>query len=119
MTAMRAVGVAVLGLLLLAGTHCRPAPGTRVYVFNVTTGTLTIAGREVEYWHSLPVEVANGSSEQLALARGGQRLGRLVITSLQPAADPNYYDAAINVHEDSASRLHLGEHSPYIDARLE
>jgi hypothetical protein len=43
---------------------------------------------------------------------------RLVITSLVAADDPNDYDAAVNVHEDSAGVLNCLEFSPYINAEI-
>jgi hypothetical protein len=69
----------------------------------------------VEVSHSQSIYTEHAVVDTLDLKRGSV-VGRLVITSLVAAGDPNTYDAAINVHEDTVGVLYCREFSPYIDA---
>jgi len=102
-------------LWLIAGMSCHSrAPSTRSMVFNLTMSAFTVEDHQVEVQFSQEVYTANGVADTLDLKRGAV-VGRLVITSLVAAGDPNDYDAAINVHEDTAGVLYCREYSPYID----
>ena len=103
-------------LLLLVGLCCHShGPSTRSMVFNLSMSAFTVEGHEVAANFSQAVYTAHGVVDTLDLQRGAV-VGRLVITSLVTAGDPNTYDAAINVHEDTAGALYCREYSPYIDA---
>jgi hypothetical protein len=111
--------LAVALLLLGAGCRTRYEPQTtRVLVLNQTRGPFEIAGRSLDYWRSHVVALRHGATESLALRRDTTDLGTLVITSLVPAADPDIYDAGINVHEDSSRRFFPVEFSPHVDAAI-
>jgi hypothetical protein len=84
-------------------------------VFNLSVSPFTVVGSEVGVGFSRGVYTAHGVVDTLELVRGVV-VGRLVVTSLLPAGDPNTYDAAINVHEDTPGALYCREFSPYIDA---
>jgi hypothetical protein len=84
-------------------------------VFNIAASPFTVGGHEVGVGFSHGVYTSHGVVDTLELVRGAV-VGRLVITSLLPAGDPNTYDAAINVHEDTPGVLYCREFSPYIDA---
>jgi len=84
-------------------------------VFNLSMSAFTVEGEHLEVGASQSVYTAHGVADTLDLLRGTVA-GRLVITSLVAAGDPNDYDAAINVHEDTAGTLYCREYSPYIDA---
>ncbi len=86
-------------------------------VFNLSMAAFTVEGHQVDVNFSQSVYTAHGVVETLDLTRGTVA-GRLAITSLVPAGDPNTYDAAINVHEDTAGVLYCREYSPYIDAEI-
>ncbi len=103
-------------LLLLAGIGCHNRePSTRSMVFNLSLSAFEVEGHQVEVGSSQSVRTAHGVVDTLDLKRGAVA-GRLVITSLVAAGDPNDYDAAINVHEDTTGVLYCREYSPYIDA---
>ena len=103
-------------LLLLAEVGCHGrGPSTHVMVFNLSVSPFTVDGSEVGVGFSQGVYTAHGVVDTLELKRGAV-VGRLVITSLVAAGDPNTYDAAINVHEDTAGVLYCREFSPYLDA---
>jgi hypothetical protein len=105
-------------LLLLAGFGCGGhRPSTRVMVYNQSIGAFTVDGHEIEVHSSHSVYTANGIVDTLDMTRGAV-IGRLVITSLVTPEDPNDYDAAVNVHEDSSGVLYSLEFSPYIDAEI-
>ena len=107
---------AVAALLLFAGTSCHgPGPNTRSMVFNLSMSAFEVEGHQVEVGFSQSVRTAHGAVDTVDLKRGAV-VGRLVITSLVAAGDPNTYDAAINVHEDTAGILYCREYSPYVDA---
>ena len=84
-------------------------------VYNQSLAAFEFNGRELAVNSSRGVYTANGAVDTLDLRRGTV-VARLVITSLVAADDPNQYDAAINVHEDTAGVLYCREFSPYIDA---
>ena len=84
-------------------------------VFNLSMSAFTVEDHEVEVNFSQAVYTAHGVVDTLNLKRDAV-VGRLVITSLVAAGDPNEYDAAINVHEDTAGVPYCTEYSPYIDA---
>jgi hypothetical protein len=84
-------------------------------VFNLSMSAFEVEGHEVAANFSQAVYTAHGVVDTLGLKRGAV-VGRLVITSLVAAGDPNTYDAAINVHEDTVGVLCCREYSPYIDA---
>ena len=84
-------------------------------VFNISMSAFTVEGQQVEVGSSQSVYTVHGTQDTLDLLRDAV-VGRLVITSLVAAGDPNTYDAAINVHEDTAGVLYCREFSPYIDA---
>ena len=111
---MPAVVAAVFLLIAGVGCHNR-APSTRCMVYNISMSAFTIEGDQCDVNASRAVYTAHGVVDTLDLKRGAVA-GRLVITSLVPAGDPNTYDAAINVHEDTAGVLYCREFSPYIDA---
>jgi hypothetical protein len=87
-------------------------------VYNQGMDSLDVAGKWIHRGWSEDYYVAHGDTDSLALGRPGRSLGKLVICSLVAKEDPNNYDAAINVHEDSLDRLYLREFSPYIDAAI-
>jgi hypothetical protein len=102
--------------LLFAGVGCHGhGPSTRSMVFNLSMSAFTVEGHQIEVGFSQSVNTAHGVTDTVELKRGAVA-GRLVITSLVAAGDPNDYDAAINVHEDTAGVLYCREYSPYIDA---
>ena len=112
-----AVGASA-ALYLVAGTSCHGhGPSTRSMVFNLSMSAFTVEGHEVEVNFSQAVYTAHCVVDTLDLKRGAV-VGRLVITSLVAAGDPNEYDAAVNVHEDTAGLLYCHEYSPYIDAEI-
>jgi hypothetical protein len=84
-------------------------------VFNLSMSAFTVEGQQVEVGSSQSVYTAHGAVDTMELKRGAVA-GRLVTTSLVTSGDPNQYDAAINVHEDTAGVLYCREYSPYIDA---
>ena len=84
-------------------------------VFNLSMSAFTVEDHQVEVTYSQSVYTEHGVVDTLALKRGAV-VGRLVITSLVAAGDPNTYDAAVNVHEDTAGVLYCREFSPYVDA---
>jgi hypothetical protein len=105
-------------LLLIAGTSCHNhVPRTRSMVYNISMSTFTLEDHEVAVNASWSVFTKHGAVDTVELKRGAV-VGRLVITSLVPAGDPNDYDAAINVHEDTAGVLYCREFSPYISAEI-
>jgi len=109
------VGAAAV-LLLIAGTSCHSrVPRTRSMVYNISLSSFTFEGHEVAVSASWSVFTVHGAVDTVDLKRGAV-VGRLIITSLVPAGDPNDNDAAINVHEDTAGVLYCREYSPYIDA---
>ena len=75
----------------------------------------TVEGHQVEVGYSQSTDTEHGVVDTLDLRRGAV-VGWLVITSLVAAGNPNTYDAAINVHEDTAGVLYCREFSPHIDA---
>jgi membrane-bound metal-dependent hydrolase YbcI (DUF457 family) len=103
-------------LLAAAGCHDR-APRTRSMVFNISMSAFKVEGHQVEVGFSREVWTANGATDTYDLVRSAV-VGRLVVTSLVAAGDPVDYDAAINVHEDTAGVLYCREYSPYIDAAI-
>ena len=84
-------------------------------VFNLSMSAFEVEGHQVEIVCSQSVYTEHGVVDTLDLKRGAV-VARLVITSLVPAGDPNTYDAAINVHEDTAGVFYCREFSPYVDA---
>jgi len=84
-------------------------------VFNIAASPFTVEGHEVGVGLSHGVYASHGVVDTLELKRGAV-VGRLVITSLLAAGDANTYDAAINVHEDTAGVLYCREFSPHVDA---
>jgi hypothetical protein len=80
---------------------------------------LDMNGQTVEKVMSQQFYVPNGDTYRVSLTRRGTRLGVIAIASLTAAGDPDLYDAAINVHEDTLNKLRIDEYSPYIDAVLE
>lgn len=84
-------------------------------VCNISTSSFSVDGHDIEVGYSWGVRTANGATDTFDLTRGAV-VGRLVATSLVPTGDPNDYDAAINVHEDTAGILRCHEYSPYVDA---
>jgi hypothetical protein len=101
-------------LLAAAGCHDRE-PSTHAMVFNISMSAFQVEGREVAVGFSRGVWTANGATDTYDLLRG-TAVGRLVVSSLVAAGDPNDYDAAINVHEDTAGKLYCREYSPHIAA---
>jgi hypothetical protein len=87
-------------------------------VFNQGMDSLDVAGKWIHRGWSEDYYVAHGDTDSLALSRSGHSLGKLVIYSLVAKEDPNEYDAAINVHEDTLDHLFVREFSPYIDAAV-
>lgn len=107
---------AAMALLLLVGLCCHShGPSTRSMVFNLSMSAFEVEGHRVEVVFSQSVYTEHGVVDTLDLRRGAV-VGRLLIASLVAAGDPNTYDAAINVHEDTAGVLYCREFSPYIDA---
>jgi hypothetical protein len=105
-------------LLLIAGFGCGGhRPSTRVMVYNQSLSAFTVEGHEIEVHSSHSVYTANGIVDTLDMTRSTV-FARLVISSLVPAEDPNDYDAAVNVHQDSSGALYILEFSPYIDAEI-
>ena len=105
-------------MLLLAGFGCGShGPSTRVMVYNQSLSAFTVDGHEIEVHSSHSVYTANGVVDTLDMTRSAV-FARMVITSLVPADDPNDYDAAVNVHEDSSGAHYILEFSPYIDAEI-
>jgi hypothetical protein len=84
-------------------------------VFNISLSTFQVEGHEVEVGLSREVRTANGATDSFNLVRSTV-ICQLIVTSLVPAGDPNNYDAAINVREDTAGVLYCREYSPHIDA---
>jgi len=103
---------------LLAASGCHnTGPNTHSMVFNVSMSSFSVNGRKIEVGYSWGVQTPNGATDTFDITRGAV-VGRLVVTSLVPASDPNDYDAAINVHEDTSGVLYCREYSPYIDAAI-
>ncbi len=103
-------------LSLLVGLSCHShGPSTRSMVFNLSMSAFEVEDHQVEVGCSQSIYTEHGVVDTLDLRRGAV-VGRLVTTSLVAAGDPNTYDAAINVHEDTAGVLYCREFSPYIDA---
>jgi hypothetical protein len=109
-TAIAAIAV----LLAAAGCHSR-GPSTCTMVYNLSLSTFQVEEHQVEVHASRSVYTVNGAIDTFDLTRGAV-IGRLVITSLLAAGDPDDYDAAVNVHEDTPGVLYCREYSPYIDA---
>lgn len=109
----------LVAVILLAYTaQCNREKSTWALVFNQAKDSLDVAGTWIHAGWSQGFYVVNGDTDSLALSRLGRDPGKLVIRSLVARDDPNDYDAAINVHEDSLGHLYLREFSPYIDAAL-
>jgi hypothetical protein len=87
-------------------------------VYNRASDSIDAAGYWIHRGWSEDFYVAHGDTDSLALSRVGRNRGKLFIYSLVSRSDPNQYDAAINVHEDSLDYLYLREFSPYIDAAI-
>lgn|GEM_PF-1841610 len=103
--------------LLLAACQTSHGPSTRSFVYNQTTAAFRLDGETVKATFSGTVYTGNGATDTVTLERGSLRWN-LITTSLLPAADPNDYDAAINVHEDVADSLYCREYSPYVQAEI-
>jgi hypothetical protein len=106
--------------MLFVGTSCRSLePRTRVMVYNLSADAFSIEGHRyvLSCGQSGSVYAAHGSVDTLDMTRSTV-FAHLVITSLVQAGDPNEYDAAVNVHQDSAGVLYCLEFSPYIDAEI-
>jgi len=103
-------------VLLAFACHSDHSRTTRVVVYNQGMDSLKVADMWIHRGWSEAYYVAHGDTDSLALSRPGRSLGELVIYSLVAKSDPDKYDAAINVHEDSLDHLFLREYSPYIDA---
>lgn len=84
-------------------------------IFNLSMSAIEVENHQVEVNFSQSIYTEHGVVDTLDLKRNAV-VGRLVITSLVAAGDPNTYDAAINVHEDTAGVLYCREFSPYVDA---
>jgi hypothetical protein len=119
---MRFLLLSVLTVLaILAGPGCRqsrPRQATLVYVFSQAQDALELGDELLRVGYSNPVTVPNGAIDTLSLTRHSASLGKLIVTSLVPVSDPETYDAAINIHEDTVGLLSAREFSPHIDAVL-
>jgi hypothetical protein len=109
----------VVVVLLLAAAGCNNrAPNTRVMVYNRGMAGIEVGGRHVDSSHSIPVYVTHGATDSFELRRSALELGTLVVFSLLPEADGEYYEAAVNLYEDSVGVFRMVEFSPYIDAEI-
>ena len=116
----------VVLMLLAVGPGCDERTGaspdepyTRILVYNRSSDYINMGSTRIDSSFSQEAFILHGKTERYVLTRGTLALGTLVVASLIPAGDPDYYDGAVTIYEESPGRLYLLDISPWIDAVLE